>query len=151
MIVQVQSAQAADRITALPWTQVPVTATDDAHGHGRVKRRTLKVLTTARHRIPYAKQLIQITRERVTAATGERTREIVYAICSLPFEHARPAMIAAWLRDHTEPTTTPSPRRHPDHRSDTPTTRPRPKPFKPRAISHPNQPHRQPRDHEQDR
>ena len=33
-------------------------------------------------------------------ATGQRSREIVYAICSLPFEHARPAMIAAWVREH---------------------------------------------------
>ena len=40
------------------------------------------------------------SRERVTAATGERTREVVYAICSLPFEHALSAMIAAWLRGH---------------------------------------------------
>ena len=54
------------RITALPWTRVPVTATDDAHGHGRVERRTLKVLTAAPGGFPYAKQIIQITRERVT-------------------------------------------------------------------------------------
>jgi hypothetical protein len=48
---------------------------------------------------PYARQVIQITRERVTSS-GERSREIVYAICSLPFEHARPSLIAAWLRRH---------------------------------------------------
>jgi predicted transposase YbfD/YdcC len=75
MIVKSNQPKLLARITALPWTRVPVTATD-------------------------AKQIIQITRERVTAATGERTREVVYAICSLPFEHARPAMIAAWLRGH---------------------------------------------------
>ena len=101
MIVKSNQPKLLARITALPWTRVPVTATDDAHGHGRVERRTLKVLTAARGiGFPYAKQIIQITRERVTAATGERTREVVYAICSLPFEHARPAMIAAWLRGH---------------------------------------------------
>ena len=101
MIVKSNQPKLLARITALPWTRVPVTATDDAHGHGRLERRTLKVLTAARGiGFPYAKQIIQITRERVTAATGERTREVVYAICSLPFEHARPAMIAAWLRGH---------------------------------------------------
>jgi hypothetical protein len=39
-------------------------------------------------------------RERVLTATGQRSVEVVYAICSLPFEHARPAMIATWLRQH---------------------------------------------------
>ena len=34
------------------------------------------------------------------SATGARTVEVVYAICSLPFEQARPAMIATWLRQH---------------------------------------------------
>ena len=79
MIVKSNQPKLLARITALPWTRVPVTATDDAHGHGRVERRTLKVLTATRGiGFPYAKQIIQITRERVTAATGERTREVVY-------------------------------------------------------------------------
>ena len=79
MIVKSNQPKLLARVTALPRTRVPVTATDDAHGHGRVERRTLKVLTAARGiGFPYAKQIIQITRERVTAATGERTREVVY-------------------------------------------------------------------------
>jgi predicted transposase YbfD/YdcC len=101
MIVKSNQPKLLARITALPWAQVPVTATDDGHGHGRDERRTLKVLTAARGiGFPYAKQIIRITRERVTIATGERSREVVYAICSLPFEQAGPSMIAAWLRDH---------------------------------------------------
>lgn len=101
MIVKSNQPKLLARIQALPWAQVPVTAADDDHGHGRDERRTLKVLTTARGiGFPYAKQVIEITRERVIAATGQRSREIVYAICSLPFEHARPAMIAAWAREH---------------------------------------------------
>ena len=68
MIVKSNQPKLLARITALPWTRVPVTATDDAHGHGRVERRTLKVLTAARGiGFPYARQIIQITRERVTA------------------------------------------------------------------------------------
>uniref|UniRef100_UPI001C57FB89 ISAs1 family transposase n=1 Tax=Candidatus Mycobacterium methanotrophicum TaxID=2943498 RepID=UPI001C57FB89 len=89
------------RIVALPWAQVPPTATDDSRGHGRVETRTLQTLTAARGiGFPYAKQIVRITRERLVTATGQRTVEIVYAICSLPFEHARPAMIARWLRHH---------------------------------------------------
>jgi hypothetical protein len=48
---------------------------------------------------PYAKQVIQIVRERVTSA-GEHSIETVYAVCSLPFEQARPSLIADWLRGH---------------------------------------------------
>ena len=61
----------------------------------------LKMLTAARGiGFPYARQVIQITRERLVTATGDRTVEVVYAICSVAFEHARPATIAAWLRGH---------------------------------------------------
>ncbi|EUA85377.1 transposase for IS2404 domain protein, partial [Mycobacterium ulcerans str. Harvey] len=42
-----------------------------------------------RNRFPYAKQIIRITRERLITATDQRSVEVVYAICSLPFEHAR--------------------------------------------------------------
>ena len=43
------------------------------------------------------RQILQFTRDRV-GSTGARSREIVYAMCSLPFEHARPSVIAGWLR-----------------------------------------------------
>ena len=67
----------------------------------RVETRTLQILTTTRGiGFPYAKQVVRITRERVVTATGKRGVEVVYAICSLPFEQARPAKIATWLRQH---------------------------------------------------
>jgi predicted transposase YbfD/YdcC len=101
MIVKSNQAGLLARITALPWNQVPVVATDNTRGHGRVEQRALQIVTATRGiGFPYAKQLIRITRERVIAATGQRTVEVVYAICSLPFEHARPAAIATWLRQH---------------------------------------------------
>jgi predicted transposase YbfD/YdcC len=101
MIVKSNQPKLLARLKALPWSEVPVTATDDTHGHGRQEQRTLKVLTTARGiGFPHARQIIQITRDRVVTATGERSTEIVYAICSAAFELARPAMIAAWLRNH---------------------------------------------------
>jgi hypothetical protein len=61
----------------------------------RVETGTLQILTTTRDiGFPYAKQVVRITRERVVAATGKRGVEVVYAICSQPFEQARPAKIA---------------------------------------------------------
>jgi hypothetical protein len=89
------------RIKTLPWGDVPVTATDDDRGHGRVEKRTLQSLTAARGiGFPYAKQVVRITRERLLTATERRTIEVVYAICSLPFEQAQPAAIVTWLRQH---------------------------------------------------
>jgi predicted transposase YbfD/YdcC len=101
MVVKSNQPGLLARVKALPWGDVPVTATDDDRGHGRVEKRTLQSLTAARGiGFPYAKQVVRITRERLVTATGYRAVEVVYAICSLPFEQARPAAIAAWLRQH---------------------------------------------------
>ena len=101
MVVKANQAGLLARITALPWAEVPVTATDDSRGHGRVETRTLQTLTAARGiGFSYARQVVRIIRERLVTATGQRTAEVVYAICSLPFEQARPTMIARWLRQH---------------------------------------------------
>ena len=47
MIVKSNQPTLLARIQALPWAEVPVTATDDDHGHGRIERRTLQILTAA--------------------------------------------------------------------------------------------------------
>lgn len=60
------------RVKALPWANVPVTATDYNRGHGRVEKRTLQILTAARGiGFPYAKQVVRITRERLVVTTGK--------------------------------------------------------------------------------
>ena len=101
MIVKSNQPKLLTRITALPWADVPVVATDDTRGHGRVEQRTLQILTAARGiGFPYAKQVIRITRERLVNATGQSSVEVVHAVCSLPFEQARPATIAGWPRQH---------------------------------------------------
>ncbi|WP_240274867.1 ISAs1 family transposase [Mycobacterium ulcerans] len=101
MIVKSNQAKILARITALPWAEVPAAATDDSRGHGRVETRTLQIITAARGiGFPYAKQIIRITRERLITATDQRSVEVVYAICSLPFEHARPTAIMTWMRQH---------------------------------------------------
>ena len=90
------------RIKAMPWAQVPVTfAEPSERGHGRIETRTLKTLTASRGiGFPYAKQIAEVTRERVVTATGVRSIETVYAICSVAFEQAPPKLIASWLRRH---------------------------------------------------
>jgi predicted transposase YbfD/YdcC len=101
MVVKSNQPGLLARVKAMPWGDVPVTATDDDRGHGRIEKRTLQSLTAARGiGFPYAKQIVRITRERLITATGKRTVEVVYALCSVPFEHARPATIATWLRQH---------------------------------------------------
>ena len=102
MIVKSNQPKLLARIQALPWAQIPLSHSEDSQpAHGRIETRTLKVLTTVRGiGFPHARQVIQITRDRVAVATGERSREVVYAICSVAFEHAHPRVIATWLREH---------------------------------------------------
>ena len=101
MIVKSNQPKLLARVQALPWAQVPVTHTErrtaarphrDPHPQGGDR--------TTRNRIsPRAADNSDHPRTRRTG-TGERSVEIVYAICSAAFEHARPSVIAAWLRDH---------------------------------------------------
>jgi len=64
----------------------------------------LKILTAARGiGFPYARQIVQITRERVVTTTGDRSIETVYAICSAAFELAHPRPITAWRVDNQDP------------------------------------------------
>jgi predicted transposase YbfD/YdcC len=91
------------RIKAQPWSEVPVAhrESDDKASHGRIEARTLKILTSVRGiGFPYARQLIEATRERLVVSTGKYSVETVYAICSLAFENAKPHQIAEWMRGH---------------------------------------------------
>ncbi|MFR9750536.1 ISAs1 family transposase [Nocardia sp. 004] len=88
------------RLTGMPWTHAPVVATDsiDKPAHGRIETRTFQILTAPTEiGFPYARQAIRVVRERHTVKTGLRTTEIIYAICSAPFELAKPQQIAEWL------------------------------------------------------
>ena len=102
MIVKANQKSLLARVEALPWAQVPLTHADPPEqAHGRIETRTLKTLTVARGiGFPYLRQVVEITRERLVIVTGVRTVEVVYAICSVAFEQARHATIAAWLRQH---------------------------------------------------
>jgi predicted transposase YbfD/YdcC len=101
MIIKSNQPGLLARIQALPWAEVPHNGAEESRGHGRVEHRSLQILTVTKGiGFPYAQQVIRITRERLVTATSKRSAEVVYAICSLAFEQARPAMIAQWLQQH---------------------------------------------------
>ena len=101
MTVKSNQPKLLARIKALPWAQVPNGFAEESRGHGRIEHRSLQILTTTRGSgFPYARQVIRVARERLITATSQCSIEVVYAICSLPFEQARPATIAQWLRQH---------------------------------------------------
>jgi predicted transposase YbfD/YdcC len=90
------------QLRSLPWKDVPIGDTQTARAHGRIEKRTLKVVTIAAGILfPHATQAIQVvrrTRRRGTKKTWQS--ETVYAITSLPVEHAQPTELAAWIRMH---------------------------------------------------
>ena len=82
----------------LPWKDVPAICRVDT-GHGRRVRRTLKAVQAPQWvDFPSAAQVIQIRRTRTIK--GKKQVEVVYLICSLPMDQARPEQIAAWARGH---------------------------------------------------
>ena len=87
----------------LPWKDVPALSIPDG-SHGRRVRRTLKAVQAPRWvDFPGAAQVIQIRRTRTINKRGggkKKTTEVVYLICSLPVDQARPEQIAAWTRGH---------------------------------------------------
>ena len=96
-------------LKALPWTDVPVGHTATSRGHGRIEKRTLRVVTVpAGLEFPHAAQAIQVTRtsrpinKNTKKASGKRRqrRETVYAIVTLTAEQASPAELATWIRGH---------------------------------------------------
>jgi predicted transposase YbfD/YdcC len=89
------------QLRALPWTRVPIADTQRDHGHGRIERRTIKVVTVAAGiDFPHARQAIQITR-RVRRSGAQRWSTVtVYAITSLTAIQANPVQLADWARGH---------------------------------------------------
>lgn len=89
-----------------PWTEIPVGHTESGRGHGRIEKRTLKVVTVeAGLGFPHATQAIQIVRRSrpITPGTAKRAKwrtETVYAITTLTADQAHPDELARWLRGH---------------------------------------------------
>ena len=89
------------QLAALPWADVPVTHTQQDRRHGRVEKRTLKVVTVpAGIMFPHAAQAIQVTRKVRKRNTRKWRTETVYAVTDLTADQARPDQLATWLRGH---------------------------------------------------
>ncbi|MCK9904861.1 hypothetical protein CC117_32725 [Parafrankia colletiae] len=86
-------------LAALPWADVPTGAVTRESGHGRAETRTIKAATVRHVDFPHTLQAIRIHRWR--REKGKRpSRETVYAITSLAFEQAGPALLAGFARHH---------------------------------------------------
>src|SRR5260370_320503 len=70
------------QVSALPWRQVPAGSATREKGHGRAETRTLKAAHVSGLDFPWARQAIKITRWRQDTATGEVSRQTVYAVTS---------------------------------------------------------------------
>jgi predicted transposase YbfD/YdcC len=101
----VKSNQPALRraLAALPWGQVPGFRRRQV-GHGRVESRSIKVVDLDGHPaqtlFPHAARAIKVVRSRRRTATGARSVEIVYAVSSLGYRQAHPALLAGWIQGH---------------------------------------------------
>lgn len=78
----------------VPWHRVRAAHRSTMRAHGRIDTRVVEVVSFAGLDFPYAAQVARITRHRKTVATGERSRETVYAITDLPSRRADPQRIA---------------------------------------------------------
>ncbi|WP_240038069.1 ISAs1 family transposase [Actinomyces procaprae] len=95
------------KLKALPWKDVPATSGVDTC-HGRRVRRTIKAAAVpAWVEFPGAAQVLQVRRTRTTTKRRpdgqmetRRTTQVVYLVCSVPTEQARPEQVAAWTRGH---------------------------------------------------
>lgn len=101
-IVKANQPTLHTRVRTLPWWQVPVRHVEPANSHRRHETRTLQVISTTAPRLPcpHDRQAARITGERVQITTGEVSRETVYAVTDLPYQHAGPARLAALAPGH---------------------------------------------------
>lgn len=89
------------QLAALPWQQVPAGKPIHSRGHGRIEKRSIKVVTVATGILfPHAAQAAQITRRTRPINGTTWSTETVYVITSLPARQAQPQQIATWLRRH---------------------------------------------------
>lgn len=90
-------------LAALPWAQAPGQRRRQ-RAHGRTESRSIKVIdldgTDAAALFPHAARAIKVVRRRRDTRTGRTSTEIVYALTSLTYRQADPALLAAWIQGH---------------------------------------------------
>lgn len=100
LIVKGNQPKLHAQLKALPWGQVPVAWAESGKAHGRVEKRTLKIVEVASGiAFPHAQLAIKIVRTRAPRG-GRRHSETVYAITDLTWHQITPDGIAEALRNH---------------------------------------------------
>jgi predicted transposase YbfD/YdcC len=88
-----------DRLNALAWADVPITARTEDRDRGRHEIRTIQVLDAPPDlHFPHIKQVLLI--ERATTRKGKTTYQAMLYITSLTAEQASPADLLAHVRGH---------------------------------------------------
>lgn len=89
------------QLKVLPWKSAPVVHRSEDRAHGRVEKRSIKIVTvSAGILFPHARQALQITRKTRRLDGKKWTTETVYAVTSLTAEQATAAELATWVRGH---------------------------------------------------
>lgn len=98
-IVKANQPTAYRQLAAVPWRDVPIQHTMSGKGHGRTETRTLQIVELATGiAFPHARQALRIDRTRTH--NGATSHEVVYAVTSLRFGQASPAVLAQMIRGH---------------------------------------------------
>lgn len=95
----------AARIVSEPWMEKRPNAVEQNRGHGRIEKRTVRVLPVPEDAplagFPSARQMIMITRERTTLqGTSLGALEVAFAITDLSRQQASPRDLAQMVRGH---------------------------------------------------
>lgn len=87
-------------LDALPWPQTPIACHSEDRGHGRIERRTIRVLPAPDEVFPYARQAFLIERY-VHRLDGTMTSAATtLGITALSARQADPTRLAALAREH---------------------------------------------------
>ena len=100
VIVKRNQKSLYQQLKALPWREVPLSASSRESGHGRREIRRIKVCTVPDLLFPGACQAIQLKRRRTCRKTGKTTIKAVYAVTSLTAHQAAPGQLAELIRGH---------------------------------------------------
>ena len=89
------------QLKSLPWKDVPPAHTSTTRAHGRVEKRSVKLVTVATGiMFPHARQAIQIIHKTRRLDSKKWTTEVAYAVTNLTTEQATAAELATWIRGH---------------------------------------------------
>jgi predicted transposase YbfD/YdcC len=90
-------------LNALPWNDIPISHTQNDRGHGRIERRTIRVLPAPEDLpFPHLNQVTLVERYVNNLDGTSRSSVAALGITSLSDTHADPARLATPTRNHWE-------------------------------------------------